>query len=54
MQSGPGGEQAMMALFADGAVFIEPFREKRKPMSAKTPSVGAFVISGKTRCPISS
>ena len=25
MQGGPGGEEAMMALFADGAVFIEPF-----------------------------
>ena len=25
MQAGPMGEDAMMALFADGAVFIEPF-----------------------------
>ena len=25
MQSGPGGEEALMALFADGAVLIEPF-----------------------------
>jgi hypothetical protein len=25
MQTGPGSEDAMIALFADGAVFIEPF-----------------------------
>lgn len=25
MQAGPSGEAAMMALFAEGAVFIEPF-----------------------------
>ena len=25
MQAGPGGENAMMALFADDAVFVEPF-----------------------------
>ena len=25
MQAGPGGEEAMMGLFADGAVLIEPF-----------------------------
>jgi hypothetical protein len=25
MQSGPGGEDALMALFADDAVFVEPF-----------------------------
>jgi hypothetical protein len=25
MQAGPGGEEAMVALFADDAVFIEPF-----------------------------
>ena len=25
MQTGPGGEEAMMALFADGAVLVEPF-----------------------------
>lgn len=25
MQAGPSGEEAMMALFAEGAVFVEPF-----------------------------
>lgn len=25
MQSGPDGEEALMALFAEGAVFVEPF-----------------------------
>lgn len=25
MQTGPGGEAALMSLFADGAVYIEPF-----------------------------
>jgi len=35
MQAGPAGEEAMMALFADAAVFVEPYTGSRRTHSGK-------------------
>ena len=35
MQAGPDGEEAMMALFADGAVLVEPFSGEPQTHSGK-------------------
>jgi len=42
MQSGPGSEDAMMALFADGAVFIEPFSGEPQTHVGKDAIRGSF------------
>ena len=42
MQSGPSGEEAMLALFADGAVFIEPFSGEPQTHVGKDAIRGSF------------
>ena len=42
MQNGPGAEEAMMALFDDGAVFIEPFSGEPQTHVGKDAIRGSF------------
>jgi hypothetical protein len=42
MQSGPGGEEALLALFADGAVLVEPFSGEPKTHVGKDAIRGSF------------